>query len=182
MMIPSNMMLSLLRPNLYLPTVVIVWGVVSKSRSSQKHSCPLRHAIISGLWCNRLCAELCRPRSSPFLVRCDRGTLLCWRHLLPLVLVHKDRIAFSNRYLLPWIYACVCLWRSDRCWHPRWYGWARRVSIMGTFHLAYRDHWIQANVLNDDSDGCLLSRAQSPLCWASSPIHFCPTIRVTRNG
>lgn len=28
MMIPSNMMLSLLRPNLYLPTVVIVWGVV----------------------------------------------------------------------------------------------------------------------------------------------------------
>ncbi|KAM0718617.1 hypothetical protein Q7P37_005687 [Cladosporium fusiforme] len=29
MMIPSNMMLSLLRPNLYLPTVVIVWGVVS---------------------------------------------------------------------------------------------------------------------------------------------------------
>lgn len=34
MMIPSNMMLSLLRPNLYLPTVVIVWGVVCTHSSN----------------------------------------------------------------------------------------------------------------------------------------------------
>lgn len=29
MMIPSNMLLSILKPQLYIPTVVIIWGIVS---------------------------------------------------------------------------------------------------------------------------------------------------------
>lgn len=29
MMIPSNMLLSIFKPRIYLPTVVIIWGIVS---------------------------------------------------------------------------------------------------------------------------------------------------------
>ena len=35
MMIPSNMLLSIFKPRIYLPTVVIIWGIVSTS--------PLQH-------------------------------------------------------------------------------------------------------------------------------------------
>lgn len=32
MMIPSNMLLSIFKPRIYLPTVVIIWGIVRLPR------------------------------------------------------------------------------------------------------------------------------------------------------
>jgi MFS family permease len=48
--------------------------------------------------------------------------------------------------------------------------------------LSQQGFYILANALSHNSDGCSLSRVQSPWCWASLPTLSCPTIQATQSG
>ena len=104
MMIPSNMLLSIFKPKLYLPTVVIIWG--AKPR-----------------WIG--CAQV--PG------RCNGSTVLSWMHLLPLMLVYKKRATKPHCYFLLWIYTLFSLWWVDRSRYCRWHGrpwWLSELALV----------------------------------------------------
>lgn len=51
MMVPSNMLLSIFKPRIYLPTVVIVWGVVRTTHIHTRNHTAWSKAIYTHIMC-----------------------------------------------------------------------------------------------------------------------------------
>lgn len=144
MMIPSNMLLSLFKPRIYLPTVVIIWGVVSLSLyllvllTVNNSTC-----WTSGLGRDWLCPELPWSSCPPLPRRCDRGSLLPGMHLLPLFVVYQDRTTIPHSHLLLWVYFGISVWWTHRSRHHQRHGRCWRIRCLGKRRLCLiLQHWL----------------------------------------
>jgi hypothetical protein len=81
MMVPSNMLLSIFKPRLYLPTVVIIWGIVSGATGFvQNHAGLVALRFLVGVTEALVHSQRTTESHSHFLLRIHTVFRLWWAH------------------------------------------------------------------------------------------------------
>ena len=114
MQLPSNLLITRIRPSLYLGITMMVWGAVCASTAAVQN--------LAGLIAVRIMlgvTEVCFKTSVLICVRCVGltkliGSILSWRHFPHVELVHSTRIDQENRLVLWWRCFGQHVWRIDR--------------------------------------------------------------------
>jgi hypothetical protein len=120
--VPSNMLLNKLgKPSLYLPSCMVVWGIISgATAASQTYGGLLACRFILGFV---EAAYFVSPSHSPSISLQDYNDTnfgIAWMSLLPLSMVYQKRTCKTYRSFILRFSPLRCLLRSHRSWHHRW--------------------------------------------------------------
>lgn len=139
--------------------------------------------VYVGFRCYRLYPELRWSCSTSVPRRSHRSPLLPRLYLPSVLLVYKARAPIQDCSLLPWIYSCLRIWRSNGSRHFVWYGRTGRICRLGTsYHRKYHSTYLYISSNIRSRDGSSSSRVLLPSSLAFLPSSSSQITQITRGG
>ena len=129
MQVPSNLFLNKIgKPALYLPTCMVVWGIISGATAACHNyagliACRFMLGFVEA-------AYFVRSRGPLKLENSDWHIFVAWMSVLPLMLVHETGTWVPDSYILFWSFDQWCFLRLDCGRHSERNGWSSRVESM----------------------------------------------------